>query len=71
MFLISRPTTWVKLRDVSFGSVKVKRKYFRQLLDTERPNGNCEAMEETAGEFLIVFIDILQHTLIRFVQCLW
>jgi hypothetical protein len=67
VFLISWPTIWLKLRNASFGCVKIKCKNFGQLLDTERPNGNCEAKEETAGVFLVVFFDILQHALIGFV----
>ena len=55
MFLISWPTTWVKLRDASFCRIKVKCKNFGKLLDAERPDGNCEAMEKTAGVFYFIW----------------
>jgi hypothetical protein len=71
MFWISWPTIWVELRGASFGRIKVKCKNFGELLDMERPDRNSEAMEKMAGMFLIVFVDILQHPFIRFVQCLW
>ena len=61
----------MELRNASFGSIKVKYKDFGQLLDTEWPNGKCKAMEKSAGIFLVVFVDILQHAIICFVQRLW
>ena len=71
MFGISWPTIRVELRNASFCHVKVKRKNFGQLLDAERASGNREAVEKSAGVILVVFIDILQHAIICFVQCLW
>ena len=71
MFWIFWATIWVRYRNACFGSIKVKGKDFGQLLYMERPNGNRETMEETAGVFLVVFIDIPQYALIRFVECLW
>ena len=61
----------MELRNSSFRRIKVKCKNFGQLLDTERPNRNGEAMEKAAGVILVVFVDILQHAIICFVQRLW
>jgi len=50
--------------------VKVERKDFGKLLDTERPNGSREAVKETTGIFSVVFTDTFQEAFICLVQAL-
>jgi hypothetical protein len=67
-FLVVWPAIWTILRNASPGDIEVECKNFSQLLDTERPDGNCEAVEEIASMSSVVLVDILQQPIVRFVE---
>jgi hypothetical protein len=66
-FLVVWPAIWTILRNASLSGIKVKCKDFGQLLDTERPDGNCEAVEEKASVSSVVLVDILQQPSVGFI----
>src|SRR6266702_3397907 len=68
LFMVFPPPIWVHLRGPSLGRIKVIRKQFSELLDTERPNGHCETLQETMGVVPTWFLNFPQYALVRLIQ---
>jgi hypothetical protein len=66
-FLIVWPAIWTILRNSSLSGIEVKCKNFRQLLDTERPDGNRKTVEEMASVSSVVLVDIPQQPSVGFI----
>jgi len=69
--LVDRPPFRAELRNASLGTVEVKCQNFGQLLNTERPDSNGDALKETARVLSVLLIDIPQDAFVRLVQGPW
>src|SRR6266404_3270406 len=69
--LVDWPPFRVELRNASLRIIEVKCQNFGQLLNTERPDSNGEAVKETARVFSVLLVDVLQYAFVGLVQGPW